>query len=254
MSQHITIDRANTKEIFVLPDHHVEVMPGISWGHHYATFSPAFWATQVWLDDRDKTFSNFRIGKTLREELAACLLGGYGIPAEVGLAAFYRVRDNGLLEGNSPSREVLYKTLAAPLIINNRSIHYRFATQRSQYLSDALAVLEDEQPPVHDDREFRDWLLALRGIGPKTASWITRNWLESDKVAIIDIHIHRAGLLMGLYHQHQSPAKEYFQMEDRFLAFANSIGVKASILDALIWRRMKDAGNFVFTLMKRLQQ
>jgi len=254
MSQNIATGIALQNEQFVLPDHDVEVMPGVAWGHYYATFTPAFWATQAWFDREDKIYSNFRIGDTLREEVAACLLGGYGIPAEVGLEAYHRVRDSGLLVGRAPSMETLYKMLSRPLLVNARPVRYRFAAQRSRYLSEALAILECEQPPAHDDRAFRQWLLNLNGIGPKTASWITRNWLGSDRVAIIDIHIHRAGLLMGLYQNGLSPSKHYFEMEDRFLAFANCIGVKASVLDALIWRRMKDAGNFVFTLIKRLQQ
>jgi N-glycosylase/DNA lyase len=254
MSQTITIQNALHDPQLVLPDHNVEVMPGVVWGHHYATFTPAFWATQAWFDREDKLYSNFRIGDTLPEEIAACLLGGYGIPAEVGLAAFYSVRDRGLLLGSAPSTETLYKVLSKPLLVNKRPVRYRFAAQRSMYLSEALIALDSDQPPANDDQAFRQWLLNLRGIGPKTASWITRNWLSSDQVAIIDIHIHRAGLLMGLYQNSLSPSKDYFEMETRFLAFANCIGVKASVLDALIWRRMKDAGNFALTLLKRLQR
>ena len=36
-------------------------------------------------------------GANLREELAACMLCGYGIPSEVGLAAFYGLRARGVL-------------------------------------------------------------------------------------------------------------------------------------------------------------
>lgn len=253
MAQQITMPVRGIDKQFSLPDHDEQLMPGVKWGHHYATFTPAFWATQAWLDQDYGTYSDFRIGETLKEEVAACLLGGYGISAEIGLAAFYKVRDSGLLEGDPPTEETLYQTLSAPLVIGERSIHYRFAAQRSNYLANGLKILAEAQPPTEDDLEFRRWLLQLSGIGPKTASWITRNWLKSDRVAIIDIHIHRAGLLMGLYNLKQSPAKEYFYMEDRFLAFANCLGVKASILDALIWRRMKDAGSFVFTLIERIQ-
>ena len=74
--------------------------------------------------------------------------------------------------------------------------------------------------------------------------------MSSDSVAIIDIHIYRAGLLMGLYHSSETPAKHYFKMERRFLEFANAIGVRASILDALIWRQMKDAGNMALDLIR----
>lgn len=253
MTQEITMPVRGVDKQFSLPDPDEQVLPGVKWGHHYATFTPAFWATQAWLDQDHGTYSDFRIGQTLKEEVAACLLGGYGIPAEIGLAAFYRVRDFGLLEGGPPTEKLLYQTLSAPLVIGERSVHYRFAAQRSNYLAKALTVLSQIQPPTEDDLEFRRWLLRLGGIGPKTASWITRNWLRSDRVAIIDIHIQRAGLLMGLYNLKQSPAKEYFEMEDRFLAFAGCLGVKASILDALIWRRMKDAGSLVFTLIERIE-
>ena len=163
MSQNIATGIALQNEQFVLPDHDVEVMPGVAWGHYYATFTPAFWATQAWLDREDKIYSNFRIGDTLREEVAACLLGGYGIPAEVGLEAYYRVRDSGLLSGRSPSMETLYEMLSRPLLVNERPVRYRFAAQRSRYLSEALAILECEQPPAHDDRAFRQWLSCSSG-------------------------------------------------------------------------------------------
>ena len=44
---------------------------------------------------------------------------------------------------------------------------------------------------------LRDWLLAIPGIGPKTASWIVRNRTGSSAVAIIDVHILRAGTSAG---------------------------------------------------------
>jgi thermostable 8-oxoguanine DNA glycosylase len=70
-------------------------------------------------------------------------------------------------------------------------------------------------------------------------------------VAIIDIHIHRAGLLMGLYNHADTPAKNYFEMERKFLDFARLIKVKASILDALIWYEMKHAGTMALDLVKK---
>jgi N-glycosylase/DNA lyase len=253
MTQEISVNIAGNLRRLSLPDSDRQVLPGVRWGHHYSILTPAFWAAQAWLDEADNAYSTFRIGETLEEEVAACLLGGHGIPAEIGLAAFYRVRDCGLLTGKPPSETTLYQTLSEPLSIGSRKIRYRFAYQRSKYLSAALCKLYDAPPPMHDDLTFRQWLLGLSGIGPKTASWITRNWLESDRVAIIDIHIHRAGLLMGLYNQDESPAKHYFGMEQKFLAFASCIGVKASILDALIWRHMKDAGNLALDLIKRIR-
>ena len=42
---------------------------------------------------------------------------------------------------------------------------------------------------------LREFLLQLHGIGYKTASWIVRNFTGSDDVAIVDIHLRRAGVI-----------------------------------------------------------
>jgi|SRR5882724_3496617 len=232
-----------------LPDCDEEVLPGIKWGHYYATFTPSFWASLAWLNQVEGQSPDHRIGKTLAEEITACLLGGYGIPAEIGLAAFRRLKEEGLLRGTPVAQARLCEALSAPLVVHGRQVRYRFAPQRSKYVSAALIKLAEVDPPV-DDLAFRQWLLDFQGVGPKTASWITRNWLNSEKVAIIDIHIHRAGLLIGLFNKDESPARHYFEMEEKFLAFARNIGVRASLLDALIWRQMKDAGSMIFRLLK----
>jgi thermostable 8-oxoguanine DNA glycosylase len=84
--------------------------------------------------------------------------------------------------------------------------------------------------------------MTIRGIGPKTASWITRNWLGCDQVAILDIHIIRAGLLIGLFKVDQKVERDYEAMEARFLAFAKALDVRPSLLDAVMWRSMRKLG------------
>src|SRR5437588_716410 len=81
-----------------------DVLPSVAWGRYDVLFTPAFWAARVWLLHQDSRFSQFRLGTSLREEAAACVLGGFGIPAEVGVAAFSRLRTLGLL--GSGVREV----------------------------------------------------------------------------------------------------------------------------------------------------
>ncbi|MGY3221470.1 thermostable 8-oxoguanine DNA glycosylase [Bradyrhizobium sp. USDA 4512] len=84
--------------------------------------------------------------------------------------------------------------------------------------------------------------MKIPGVGPKTASWITRNWLGSDEVAILDIHIIRAGVLIGLFGRQQSVPRDYDVMEARFLAFAAALNVRPSLLDAVMWREMRKLG------------
>jgi thermostable 8-oxoguanine DNA glycosylase len=92
-------------------------------------------------------------------------------------------------------------------------------------------------------------LLTFPGIGPKTASWITRNSLHSDDVAILDIHIIRAGLLMGLFSPKHSVQRDYFDMEARLVAFAHSAGVSLSRFDSIIWCYMRQMHEMVMNAL-----
>ena len=71
------------------------------------------------------TYERPRLGRNLAEEVTARLLGGFGMKAEIGLAAFTRLRDRGLLEG-TPSVWELECALAEPFSIRGLSQRYRF--------------------------------------------------------------------------------------------------------------------------------
>lgn len=92
--------------------------------------------------------------------------------------------------------------------------------------------------------------MKINGIDLKTASWIVRNYRKSDCVAIIDIHIHRAGLLAG-FNIKDNLQKDYFKMEKKFLNFCNNINLSAAKVDAIIWRTMR---NFKFYCIKELEK
>src|SRR3954470_17393644 len=96
--------------VLELPAPDDEALQGVSWGRFDVLFTPAFWAGRAWLSNLDGEQRTHRLGRTLREEIAACLLGGFGIPAEIGLAAFSRLRDRGLLDGE-PAAALLMTTL-----------------------------------------------------------------------------------------------------------------------------------------------
>ena len=78
-------------------------------------------------------------------------------------------------------------------------------------------------------------MLSFEGIGPKTASWIVRNHMGSDDVAIIDVHVLRACHRMKLFPNEISLPRDYRALEESFLNFANAIKVRASLLDAVMW-------------------
>lgn len=226
------------------------VLHGVPWGRPDVLFTAAYWLTQYWMRESDFPDRCHRIGQTFEEEVAACMLGGHGIPAEVGLAAFARLRDRGLIAEPSPSATVLSDNLREPLTLEGRQIVYRFWSQKARYLSTALKELRERPAPINSARVLRDYLLQLPGIGPKTASWIVRNWLGSNEVAILDIHVVRAGQLMGLYATADRVEQHYLRMEQRFLDLATAMNVPAADLDSLIWRNMRQSPRVVAALLE----
>jgi N-glycosylase/DNA lyase len=216
------------------------LLPGLPWGRHDALDTPAYWLVMAAYAEMTATYQNHRIGNTLQEEFAACLLGGYGMPAEMGNAAFLHLRDCGCFEKTMTQAE-LHTALCQPLRVGNKTARYRYPAQKSIYLYEGIQKLraspsiESRMSPV----EFRDWLCTFRGVGPKTASWVTRNHFGSDEVAILDLHICRVGRNIGIFNEHESVAKHYSVMEAKFLSFSRALGVRASLLDALMWDEMR---------------
>lgn len=228
------------------PDH--EILPGVEWGRSDVLFTPAYWQLQANLFETDPRTQSHRLAPTLREECVACLLGGHGIPAEVGLAAFSALTHSGLFECSHVSHDNVYNVLSSPLLLpSGRRVRYRFAREKSRCVSELLNSFE--VPPDSSHVAIRDSLTRFRGIGLKTASWVVRNWYDSDDVAILDIHIHRAGLIAGFFRPHLTISKHYFQLERSFLEFAAAINVRPSTLDAVIWHQMKRAGMLVHHLL-----
>lgn len=237
---------------FPQPD--TEILPGVPWGAIDAFPSPAYWAFQVFAQRVQGNRVNYKLGSTLVEEVAACLLGGHGIPAEVGLEAFRHLKRKGAFDHRSPTEEELVAWLSEPIAIGHRTIKYRFARQKSKYLAAAFDKLDSELPPLTSGRDLRDWLLCLPGIGFKTASWIARNWLDADDVAIIDIHILRAGQLGGFFDPDLTVERHYLKLEDQFIKLSKALNVRASELDALIWLEMMSSSTTVHDLLASSDQ
>lgn len=200
------------------------------WGHEGLVGTAAFWADQV-----REAFAGVstRLGRNLAEEVAACILGGFGMPAEVALAAFHRLRDAGVVLW--PERAAIERLLREPLQLpNGRVARYRFPRQRAQLVYSALTHLQDAAVPS-DGRELRDWLLTLRGVGPKTSAWIARNHTGCDEIAIIDVHVRRAGTAAGFFSPKWKLGRDYRLFEAAFVAVAQLADLRAAELDACIW-------------------
>jgi N-glycosylase/DNA lyase len=240
MKQLLYIRRGDAILALEYPNATTSVLDDIQWGRADELLTPAFWAYRcAQQEDRDDS-RRFRTAATLPEEFAVCMLAGYGVPAEVGIAAAGRLRDARLLSGRAkPTPAEIEGILREPLILDGRPVRYRFYRTKSRYLSAGLIALAYGRPPEHDALAFRAWFDRLPGVGPKTASFITRNWLGSDDVAILDVHIVRACQIIGLFPRKLDLARDYLGLERRFLQLARGLGVRASWLDAVMWDDMR---------------
>jgi len=232
-----------------LPDAKTELLPGISWGAVESFPTPAHWTYQVLARRIQGSPIRYKLGSTLKEEVGACLLGGHGIPAHIGLAAYELLKSKEIFSKQSPSTELLYKLLSEPMKINGKLVKYRFAKQKAKYLSTAMQKLSTEKAPDSEGRALRDWLITIPGIGFKTASWVARNWLQANDIAILDIHILRAGILGGFFNSKYSVERDYLKLEQQFLEFSSAVGIPASELDAEIWWQMSNSPKTVHDML-----
>lgn len=240
-------------KILEIPDPSAPVWPGLLWGRYEQPLTPAFWASQAWMAEGENEAS-YQLGRSLVEEAVFCILGGYGAPAEVGLAASHRVC-SAISAKRKPklTRTQLEALLAEPVVVGERKIRYRFARQRARFLADAFDRLRDIDEDVLSDLDLRQSLGQILGIGPKTASWIVRNRRSSDQVAILDVHIVRACQALGIFPANAKPSRDYSKLEQQFLRFCKATRSRPSAMDAVMWRTMRSLSrSFLFSLIDSL--
>ena len=226
-----------------MPDAADTVIAGVHWGEPWTLFTPAYWLSQLWMSGLDKqAHSRYRAGGSLHEEVVYCMLGGNGITAELATAAFEACRNSELIVRLETSAAKWSEVLQDQLHLNGRVHRYRFPHQKARYLAGAMAFLQTHSLSTNRGKELRDSLLTVKGIGPKTAGWIARNYLDTDDVAILDVHLVRAGLLCDLFSPSQRLPRDYFAMESRFIDFCRALNARPALLDCLIWDQMRATG------------
>ena len=145
MGQVFLMLKGDSVEKTHLPDSREQVLPGIRWGRFQHFFTPAFWYTQVLIAEQRGFPEKPRLGHTLAEEVAACLLGGYGMRAELGLLAFRRLKEHGVFCKTPPPHHIVH-LLEAPLQVGDKAVRYRYPRQRGHYISDGLEETRRREP------------------------------------------------------------------------------------------------------------
>lgn len=217
-------------------------LPGVKWGKPGHLFSPAFWRFQHWvhveLQKQDAPRCNIASG-TLLEEIVACLLGGYGLPAETSMAYFQKMKATGFFDRPPTSISEVEEFLRHPVVVSGSSRRYRFWRSKARPIWAAMvkhrAEIENLEHWNGDALVFRNRLTQLPGIGLKTASWICRNWCKDGNVAVLDIHIVRSLTKLGCSLRPVAAPKNYYEAEKCFLDLCRSLGTPSDSLDLVMW-------------------
>ena len=249
---HYWIDGTESKR--ELPEPETELLPGVRWGQYWEAFTPAYWLAQYWMHGLDRVERSPHHAKgDVVQELVFCMLGGFGISAELATAMFSACNSAGLISRRETSVDIWQEQLRQPVLVNERMQHYRYPNQKSRFLAESMRYISERPLSFQDGRCLRNELLHIKGVGYKTAGWVARNYLDTDDVAILDIHLVRAGILCGIFNPHQKVDREYLVMEDRYLQFCQALGVRAAVMDCLMWDQMRDYGKIALdTISDRL--
>jgi thermostable 8-oxoguanine DNA glycosylase len=206
----------------------------VTWGESWEHGTAAYWVEATVRAARSDMPARHQLTQSLTDEVALCMLGGFGMPYELGLAAFTALHEQVLRHDPTPAEAAIENVLLQPLFVSETTRKYRFPHQRAARLARALRYLHDTPTPS-EPLEIRDWLMGAPGIGPKTASWIVRNRWPHTPVAILDVHVLRAGVRATVFPSTARLASHYHHLEELFVAWAYEGGISPADLDATIW-------------------
>ena len=171
----------------------------------------------------------------LFEELAFCIFTA-NTSAEMGAKAVDAVRNvliNGTADDMTRRLEGIYRfnNIRPAHIIHTRA-----------YLKNSLNFqLKNKIKSFKNKQELRDFFALnkdVKGLGYKEASHFLRN-IGFKGYAILDKHIINSLHEFGILKTNNKPknAKEYLEIEQKFIDFSKEIGIDMDELDLLLWSR-----------------
>ena len=206
----------------------------VTWGESWEHGTAAYWVEATLRADHPSTPDRHQLTPSLSDEVALCMLGGFGMPYELGLAAYTALHDQVLQHNPTPSEAAIRDVLVQPMVVGMTTRKYRFPHQRATRLARALQYVHASPTPAAP-LQIRDWLTEAPGIGAKTASWIVRNRWPHAPVAILDVHVLRAGIRATVFPTNAKLSTQYRRLEELFVGWARAGEISPADLDATIW-------------------
>jgi len=177
-------------------------------------------------------------------ELAFCILTPQ-TKARNCWNAVLRLRDADLLlKGNEKQiaealEGVRFRHKKAKYIVEARNFFLNNGQLSIKSVLKSVIEAENAACEAENGRNFaRDWLSRhIPGFGYKEAGHFLRNIGFGENIAILDRHILRNLMLLGVIEEipHSLSKKRYLDIERRMKIFASEIGVRMSHLDLVLW-------------------
>lgn len=169
-------------------------------------------------------------------ELVFCLL----TPQSKALSCWGAVEclgDRGLmLKGTK--EEIAVELRTRTRFHNQKALNV--VTARDRFTREGRLVIREILDRIGGPYDLREWLVAeVRGLGYKEASHFLRNIGKGGDLAILDRHILRNLVALGVIDE--TPAslspKRYREIEEKMQDFCREIGMRMDHLDLVLWHR-----------------
>ncbi len=189
------------------------------------------------INTRKNEFEN--IGENAKEkdlflELAFCVLTPQS-KAKSAWQAIEKLKKNDLLfKGEADD----FKEILNIVRFKNKKAEYLVLLREKFTDENGEVNVREELNKMSDVYERREWLVNnIKGVGYKEASHILRNIGFGEKVSILDRHILKNLLKLGVIQDIPSSmtVKKYMEIEKTMKNFAKDIQVPLDALDMILW-------------------
>ena len=180
---------------------------------------------EIWLDGNNED---------IHEELSFCILTPQS-KARSAWSAIIKLRDNGLLYSGDEEEIVKYLN-----VVRFKNTKAKNLVILREQMKDSLGevITKDFFSILGDVFEMREWIVKhIRGMAHKEASHFLRNVGFGDEIAILDRHILRNLLRLGVVDEipQTITPKRYKEIEKKMARYCEKIGLPMDEFDLLLW-------------------
>ena len=189
----------------------------------------------------------------LWEELVCCVLSSQ-VKFELSQAVTQNLKRNGFLDLevlDYSYEDQLGEVLMSPVIVDGRSIKYRFPNSKAKQIATARQNIYGNGMSLREilykdseSSELRATLVKLvPGLGMKQASMYLRNVSNSFELAVIDSHVLKYMNVMDLVKKVPSTISkaQYLVKENMLIKYAEKFDYPVGCVDYAIWIVMRVA-------------